>query len=287
MIQRLRNVIGDARGHETLARLAADTAELRDAVLELSFASVSLFDPNMSAGLGAVLSRTLDRNNTLSIVDLSPRQQSILERNGFLNGFGDVRPDSWGSTIVPYMRFERSEANRFYDYLDKHLPGKGLPAMSNEFSLRFQQSLGEIFINAQIHSQSELGVFVCGQFFPTTQRLDITIADAGIGIPGRVSERFKIEVPPVAALRWALEEGHTTKRGTPGGVGLKLLLQFVALNRGKLQIASGRAYWEFAAGQGRFVALDEQYPGTVVTLGINTSDTRLYGAENTLHSRQL
>jgi hypothetical protein len=281
MIHRLRNLASDFLGYQSLAQLASDTAELRDGALELSFASVSSVEANMAAALGAVVSRTLDRNNTFSIVDLSPHQQSLLRRNGFITGIGDPGPDSSSSTIVPYSRFGRSEANRFYDYLEEHLPGKGLPEMTNEFSLRFQQSLGEIFVNAQIHSLSELGIFVCGQFFPATQKLDITIADAGISIPGKVSERFNVEVPPIAALRWALVEGHTTKRGTPGGVGLKLLMQFVALNRGKLHIASGRALWEFSAGKGRFSTLGDHFPGTAVTLRVNTSDTRLYGSNPT------
>jgi len=278
MIYRLRNVQSDLSGYESLARFANDTAELRDALVELSFASVSSLDANMSAALGAVISRISDRNNVVSVVDLSAQQQSILERNGFLGGFGDTSAAPPGSTVVPYMRFERSEANRFYDYLEEHLPGKGLPTLTNEFSLSLQQSLGEIFVNAQIHSQSELGIFVCGQFFPTTQRLDITIADAGVSIPGRISERFNVEIQPLTALRWALVEGHTTKQGTPGGVGLKLLTKFVTLNRGKLQIASGGALWEFDAGQDRIWSLDEYFPGTVVTLGINTSDTKLYSS---------
>jgi len=280
MIHRLNNVRSDLLGYGSLALLAAESEELRNSQLELSFVSVSWFDANMSAALAAVLARILDRYNTLSIVDLSEAQRSILERNGFMSNFGYAAPSTWGSTIVPHRRFERSQATEFYEYLEEYLPGKGLPEMTNDFSLRFQQSLGEIFINAQIHSQSELGVFVCGQFFPTKQRLDITIADAGVGIPRKVSERFNRNVPAVAALRWALVEGNTTKQGTPGGVGLKLLCQFVAQNRGKLQIASGGAFWEFGGGPERFVSLSDPFPGTAVTLEVNTADTNPYDSDD-------
>lgn len=276
MTHRLTDIRSDAGGYESLAKLAAETADLRYGSLDLSFASVSWFDANMAAAMGVVLATIRDRYNTITIVDLGKGQESILERNGFLSEFGYPAPSVWSGTVVPYIRFKTSEANRFYDYLEEHLPSKGLPEMTSDFALKFQQSLGEIFINAQTHSGSELGVFVCGQFFPTKQRLDITIADAGITIPGKVGQRFKREVPPINALKWALVEGHTTKEGTPGGVGFKLLKQFVAQNQGRIQIASGGAFWEFHAGCENFVGLAEQFPGTAVTLEVNTADTKRY-----------
>lgn len=276
MIHRLTDIRSDVRGYESLAKLAAETADLRYGALELSFASVSWFDANMASAMGAVLATIRDRYNTITIVNLAKRQESILERNGFLDDFGYSVPNVWGETVVPYIRFKNFEANRFYDYLEEHLPSKGLPEMASDFALKFQQSLGEIFINAQIHSGSELGLFVCGQFFPTKQRLDITIADAGITIPGKIAQRFKRAVPPIGALQWALIEGHTTKEGTPGGVGLKLLRQFVTQNQGRMQIASGGAFWEFHAGRENFFALAEKFPGTAVTLEVNTADTKRY-----------
>jgi hypothetical protein len=287
MICHLRNIRSDPQGYEALAGLATETEELRYGSVEVSFASVSWFDANMSAALGAILAAILDRYNTVSIVDLSWGQQSILERNGFLGGFGYALPTAWGDTVIPYFRFKISEANRFYDYLEEHLPSKGLPEMTSAFALRFQQSLGEIFINTQTHSQSALGVFVCGQFFPAKQRLDITIADAGITIPGNVSQRFNVAIAPVAALRWALVEGHTTKKNTPGGFGLKLLRQFVMQNRGRIQIASGAAFWEYDATHERIVPLREKFPGTAVTLEVNTADTTLYDSDSAEEARTI
>ena len=118
----------------------------------------------------------------------------------------------------------------------------------------------------------DLAVFVCGQFFPVTRRLYITLADAGITIPGAVSQRLDADIPPLRALHWALTEGHTTKRGTPGGVGLKLVRTFVERNRGELQIASGRAFWRYAAGAESFASLPVVFPGTAITLGVNTDE---------------
>jgi hypothetical protein len=281
MIHRLANVRSKSDGFDVLSHLAADTQEVEYESVELSFAGVSWFDANMAAPLGAVLASVRDRYNTVSIVDLAWSQQSILRRNGFLDSYGYPAPDAWGGTVMPYMRFKTTDANRFYDYLDEHLPGKGMPEMASDFSLRFQQSLGEIFINAQSHSDSDLGVFVCGQFYPAKQRLDISIADAGITIPGRVSRRFKIKVNPVKALQWALKEGNTTKEDSPGGVGLKLLRAFIDQNGGCLQIASGSAFWEFQRGTEYFDRLSGPgFPGTVVNIEVYTADNNTYGTQS-------
>jgi hypothetical protein len=280
MIYRLTNVGSNREGFGALATLAAATNHLQYDSLELSFAGVSWFDANMVAPLGAVLARVRDRYNNVSVVDLAWGQLSILQRNGFLDGFGYPAPAAWGGTVLPYMRFKITDANRFYDYLDEHLPGKGMPEMASNFSLRFQQSLGEIFINSQTHSGSALGVFVCGQFYPSKQRLDISMSDAGITIPGEINRRFGLKVPPVKALRWALVEGHTTKQDSPGGVGLKLLRDFIELNGGCFQIASGKAFWQFQRGVEEFQELEHAFPGTVVNLEVFTADRKFYAGEH-------
>lgn len=280
MIHRLSNIRSKCDGFDVLAHLAADTQEVAYESVELSFAGVSWFDANMAAPLGAILAQLRDRYNTVSIVDIAWSQRSILQRNGFLDRYGYAAPSSWGGTVMPYRRFKTTDANRFYDYLDEHLPGKGMPEMASDFSLRFQQSLGEIFINAQTHSDSDLGVFVCGQFYPAKQRVDISISDAGITIPGRVNRRFKVKANPVKALQWALKEGNTTKQDAPGGVGLKLLKGFIERNGGCLQIASGRAFWQFHRGTDEFSMLNGQgFPGTAINIEVLTGDNNTYGTE--------
>lgn len=276
MIFDLHNIHSNHQGFSALGDLAAKTIALEYSKVEICFEKVRWFDANMAAPLGAVIARIADRYNLVSVVEI-PSTLSILHRNGFLAAIGAPSQSLPSETVLPYVRFRKHDTNRFYDYLDEHLPGKGLPDMSSDFALRFQQSLGEIFVNADTHSESELGVFVCGQFYPTKQRLDISMADAGITIPGRVKKRFGIPMPDAIALKWALVEGNTTKEGTPGGVGLELLRKFVSENGGKLQIASGCAFWEFHEGKEKLLPLTNPFPGTVVNLEVFTGDDKVYG----------
>jgi hypothetical protein len=296
MIFYLPNIKSDAGGFGTLATLAAQSTADPFREVEISFAQLSWFDANMAAPLGAVIARLTDALKIVSLVQVNPAQEKILRKNGFLAGFGYTPLPDANRTTMPYQRFKLTDMGLFADYLFTHLPGKGLPNMTSDLALTFQQSLFEIFNNAISHSESDTGVFVCGQFFPINHRLDISIADAGVGIPRRINATIPAilksspewlkntsivdergDLKPTIALSLALTEGITTKTGrTPGGAGLKIIKRFIELNGGCIQIASGGAFWQFSGGKDQFYELTAPFPGTVVNLEVNTADTKSY-----------
>lgn len=122
-----------------------------------------------------------------------------------------------------------------------------------------------------------MGVFVCGQFYPLDQRLDLTIADAGIGIRTKARQYLGRNISSIEAIRWALKEGHTSKTGSqPGGVGLKFLKDFIELNKGKIHIVSRLGFYAYSEGKESYAKLTADFPGTAVNLEINTGDTQAY-----------
>lgn len=281
MIYYLPNISSDAAGFGELAALSDRALADTTPHLEVNLSRLAWFEANMAAPLGVVLNKLTDALKVVTIVEVPAPTEGILRRNGLLAAFGYPPATIKSRTALPYQRFKLQDSALFAQYLQEHLPGKGIPTMSTGLGKLFQQSLFEVFENAIFHSGSPLGVFVCGQFFPLKQRVDITIADAGITIPRKVNETFRWNHSPTDALAWALKEGSTTKRaGKPGGVGLKLLRDFVALNQGRLQIASGGAYWELNAGQDFIQPLACPFPGTVVNLEVNTADSKSYGLVN-------
>ena len=189
-------------------------------------------------------------------------------------------------TAVPFKIFKLQAGEQFYDYLESYMHGKGIPTMSEGLTKRFRQSLFEIFQNAAIHSKSGSGIFTCGQFFPQMHRLDFTVADAGVGIRENVRNYTgNAKMGSCTAIEWALTEGNTTKTGNqPGGLGLKLLKDFIRMNRGKLQIVSRFGYYEFSATGDGCIKLDHDFPGTCVNIEINTQDTSNYCLKSELSS---
>jgi signal transduction histidine kinase len=274
----LPTIRSSKNGLDRLADLAAETNDLFNSRLEIDFTRCGFFDANMAASLAAILSRiAADRFNRIEIVEVPSAIKTILCKNRFLASYGYNVIEDVNQTTLPYVRMQLSDEGLFAAYLNEHLSRKGIPRMSQAMGKKFRQSVFEIYQNVVIHSESNLGLFVCGQFYPQLQRLDLTIADAGIGIRTTVRRYAESKISSVEAIRWALEEGHTTKRrGHPGGVGLKFLKDFIELNGGKIQIASRYGFYEFNNDSETFLKLAADFPGTVVNLEVNTSDTKAY-----------
>ncbi|MBB3590878.1 hypothetical protein FHX08_001222 [Rhizobium sp. BK529] len=142
---------------------------------------------------------------------------------------------------------------------------------------KIYEGLDEVFMNASIHSNSSTAIFACGQFFPKYERIDFSITDGGIGISGAYKQAFSRDISALDAIEWAMTEGSTTRVGDiPGGLGLKILRRFIRLNCGRFIVVSRDGYWTEQGGVAEKKQLSLDFPGTVVTIEVNTADTRAY-----------
>lgn len=275
---RLPRIRHDQAGFESLVRFNAETEGRFLERIEIDMSQTDWFDADMCAPFGAILYRLGNRLNTIQLANIQPSVGRILSKNAFLSNYGRLKiPDTWGTTI-PYQRFDVKDDRYFAAYIENEFVHRTeMPRMSNGLVKKFRESVFEIFSNAVGHSRTELGIFSCGQFFPKRKRLDFSVADLGIGIPRNVKENARLDLTAEAAIAWATEGRNTTKKGRiPGGLGLKLLREFIALNRGRIQIVSGSGYWLSWKGRVHKAPLRHAFPGTVVSLEIDTSDKQSY-----------
>jgi signal transduction histidine kinase len=274
----LVSIRSDDSGFSTLARLAKTTKDISGKEIELSFYKCKHFDANMAAPLAAILNKLTTQRNTIKIKRAPWEVEKILRKNRFLLDFGYSQLEDVNHTTLPFKHIGLSNTQSFATYLAEHMNGKGIPQMTPALEKAFRQSIFEVFENCVGHSQSELGVFVCGQFYPYDGRLDLTISDAGIGIRQNVRRHLQDgKMSSTDAIKWALKEGHTTKTGSkPGGMGLKLLKDFIRVNGGKIQIASRQGFYQFSGDKEEFIQLASDLPGTTVNLEINTKDQHTY-----------
>jgi hypothetical protein len=283
------NIESNYQGFSDLAALAADTDKGLFETFEIDMSRVKFLAGNMCSPLGAVLHRASENHNSVKIIDLQPQVEGILARNGFLRNYGyPNRMDRYGTTIE-YSRLEPGDDRYFGEYIAKHLVGKGIPEMSPRLTKNFRKNILEIFSNATIHSRTTMGVFACGQSFPGNQQLDFCITDLGIGFKKNIKDQVGLDLAPEDAIEWALAANHTTKRGSiPGGMGLKLLREFIGLNKGRIQIVSAEGYWEQpGSGEPFKKRLPKSFPGTAVNIEIDTSDTKSYCFESELNPDQI
>jgi len=263
-------------GFESLVDLDTQTSACFFETIQIEL--TGWIDADMCAALGAILYRLGWNANEVQLDVRGPRVEKSLARNGFLSHYGQEKlPDSFGATI-PYRRFDVKDGRDFAHYIETQLvKHPKMPKMSFGLIKKFRESVFEVFGNAVIHSRTDLGIFCCGQFFPKRQRLNFAIADLGIGIRRNIEESVGLKLAAEQAIVWATKGQNTTKRGPiPGGLGLKLLREFIGLNGGCIQIVSDAGYWRQGKQQVFSAPLHHPFPGTVVTLEIDTTDTQSY-----------
>ena len=62
----------------------------------------------------------------------------------------------------------------------------------------------------------------------------------------------------------------------PRVLGLKLIRQVIAMNQGRIQIVSDRGNWKFSPAGETLARIDNSFPGTVISIEINTAVTSSY-----------
>ena len=279
----------DQPSFEALAGLHAQTKGCFHDNVEIDMNATRWFDADMSAAFGAILYSLGERLNTVNLIGIRSSVVTILAKNGFLSHYGRVQiHDQWGTTI-PYQRFDVKDDHYFAEYIENELIHRSeMPKMSQGLLKKFRESISEIFNNAVHHSHTKLGIFSCGQFFPNQNRLDFTVADIGVGIRQNVEDYTQCKFSPANAIVWATEEFNTTKHGKlPGGLGLRILCEFIDLNGGSIQIVSDAGFWQRKNQKTVTESLSHPFPGTVVSVEINTADTKVYHLASDLNAEDI
>ncbi|MCU0288658.1 MAG: ATP-binding protein [Acidobacteria bacterium] len=274
----LPSICHDLAGFEALVRLWEQTKNCFLNDIDIDMNAVTWFDGDMSAAFGAILYWLGGKTNFVKLINIHSDVKDILSKNGFLSYYGYEKiPDYWGTTI-PYQRFDVKDDHYFADYIEKELMSRReIPIMSQGLIKRFRESIFEIFSNAVLHSRTQKGIFSCGQFFPIRKRIDFSVSDLGISIRRNIMENIGLDLTPEDAILWATTGRNTTKMGKiPGGLGLKLLCEFIDLNDGRIQIVSDAGYWLREKKRTITSRLSSPFPGTVVCVEINTADKKSY-----------
>jgi len=271
------NVQNNFEGYRSLIELfnAVDGCVFDEIILD--FDKTTWFEANLTAVLGAVLSKAQSEVNTVRIENLHNNVDDILSRNHFLSHFGGREIFDLFSSTIKYRRFRITEEKLFKEYLDRELLSKeALPSMSTLLRKKINESIFEIFNNAVIHGSCG-NIFSCGQYYPKRKRLDFTIVDLGITIKVNVNKYLGKNYSGSRAIQWAVSEGHTTKQSQiPGGLGLSLIREFLEKNNGKIQIISADGYWEQAGTEKVVENFSQEFQGTIVNLEFNVEDKGHY-----------
>jgi len=242
--------------------------------IEISFQQ--WFSANLSSALGGILDKLLNQLNTINFQNIPLQIQAVLQKNDFLSHFGYQKIIDKHNTTIKYLKLKPTDGRFFNKYVAEELLNHPeLPQISSALKKKIAESIYEIFVNAQLHSESDF-IYTCGQFFPTKHTINFTIVDTGIGFKNRVNQRFNKNLSSVQSIKWALIDGNSTKLNISGGIGLAILREFIKKNNGIIQIISDDGFYQLDSNREQTSFFSGAYPGTVINMQFKTNDVTSY-----------
>lgn len=251
--------------------------------IEFNFSNCKFLKPNAVAFLGG-LSRLLISKQRSVIFDWesfsNERVLKNLQQNGFAETFGYINPRN-NSTSIPYREDIALDMNKIMDYITNAWIGKNWVHVSNKLRDSIAGRMWEIYTNAFEHSKTQIGVFTCGQYFFRNKDLILSVIDFGSGIPHNVraflleqTDDYRISnISGENCLKWAIQRGNTTgSGGVARGLGLDLLKEFVALNKGKLEIYSNDGYVLINHKGENYQKINHNFNGTIIHITLQCDE---------------
>ncbi|MDA3556170.1 hypothetical protein MKL42_01375 [Acinetobacter sp. AOR15_HL] len=173
------------------------------------------------------------------------------------------------------------DVNALTEYLEYDWLSNDKLKLSNKLKGQIISKIMEIFMNAYGHGvkgqeHKKLGVYSCSEYDKSERKLHLSVLDFGIGIVKNVMKHSNI-TDKIKAMEWALTLGNSTNTDSKDpiarGLGLALLVEFVKINKGQLQIFSNDVM-AYVNKDGSFTITTNKFPisGTLVSITINCDD---------------
>ncbi len=275
-----------------------DIMECDEDIISLDFSNASFIRNNYLSILGLALELQKKDGKEIKIIPpLATTVKNSIKRIGFLSRFSD---DSIGIdnnntmvkyTHIPLENYDQALAE-FYMYFKQQLERK-VQNLSPELSNKIIQKIFELFSNVFRHSESELGLFCSGQFYPSNDKFYFTIVDGGITIKNNVNKYFKNKFNKkktlgdkifgtkkfenksgLEAIKWSMEEKHSTTG--EGGLGLSLLRDLILKSNGVLDIVSNDGYYFIRNNEVGGNILSSSFDGTIISIGLDTDINKYF-----------
>ena len=263
-------------GYNFISELYHTMSEQDDKNLLIDFSKCKFADGNLASALGAILDKLLAKGFTIKLLTPPVKQvRKVFSRNHFFRAWEVKTLTEERENYIDYRKFPSNDSASFKVYIDEGLIHKQkFPKHTELAAQHIIESIYEIYANAAMHGQTS-HVYSCGEYKEDSHTLEMTIVDCGITIPINVSNFLQDSISDCDAIKWAFKEGNTTKNNT-GGLGLAILKDFIKMNKGAIQVVSGRGMIEIQGDNVEQFLLNKGFPGTIVNMKFNFDDNKNY-----------
>jgi 3-deoxy-D-manno-octulosonate 8-phosphate phosphatase KdsC-like HAD superfamily phosphatase len=268
-----------------------------DGNLIINFSSANFIRNHFLSIIGMGLEVVKKRGVSIDIIKpKDPKVLHSMKRINFLSVFCDEdNKDDTYKTMVKYTNIPLKDNSlilqEFYSYFIMQFVGK-VGNLSPQLQKKILQKIFELFSNVFRHSDSPLGLFCSGQFYPTQDKFNFTIVDNGITIRKNVNKYLTKEfiksrssldkllgkkfepINSVESIRWALMNNNSTTG--EGGLGLSLLMDLIKASNGSIEIISGNGYYGINNADETVKELKKSFAGTIISIELNTNSGTYY-----------
>lgn len=262
--------------------------DCKDNIIEIDLSEAEFVRANIVCILGLIIAQKTKVDCKISIIE--PKLAKV-KKSLVAIGFLTDKYKQSNVEMIDYKNIKLDEKDDFYLNFETYFKQKARKCLSNVSNQLFEiltQKILELFSNAFRHSESEVGIFCSGQFFPKNKKFSFVIVDGGVGIKSNVIKylnqltkeqrmifpRKAIKISGVQAIRWAIKSGNSTTG--IGGLGLDLIREFIVKNEGNLEIVSSDAKYIINNGKENYSSLDREFIGTLIALNIEVDDDRFF-----------
>lgn len=267
-----------------IAEFQNNCLKTRDDEIIISFQECKFISPNILTVLGG-LKENVELNGKKVRFDFSsidnPYLMTYLYKSRFMEYLNPEEHINYsGQNFIQYKKFDILDDNYdelVTDYTQQIL--KLMPIrMSEELEAEITSKIYEVFINAQEHSGSSIGVHACGHYFPKKKELHIGIYDGGIGIVDKIRNLTNSNKESNEILKWAFTSGKSTVTNIDykRGLGLDLLKQLVEINEGKMFAYTNDAAVTISSDFEYYEGIAPKIIGTSINIIIKEDKLNIY-----------
>jgi len=270
---------------------------VNEEVLIIDFTYATFIRNHFISIIGMAL--TVIQNRGIYVKIIKPQNSKVLnsmKRIEFLSKFcEETNQDDRYKTMVRYTNIPLQNNSlvmqEFHAHFIQQFMGRVIN-LSPKLQKKILQKIFELFSNVFRHSNSALGLFCSGQFYPSQDKFNFTIVDNGVGIKRNVNrylseqfivnrsvsdeslgEKFKL-LNATETIEWALmDENSTTGEG---GLGLNLLMELIRLSNGSIEIISSDGYYGVKDANKITKILNKSFDGTIISIELNTNSNNYY-----------